>query len=79
MLEEHPQALLTKLYYETRPREWGESGMSVTFRAEVMPGRSHLERTFSVKKLLPSGRVMLNGLQGQYVEWTFEPVQYSAR
>lgn len=76
-LEENPQTLLTEPYYRKHPQEWGEFGMSVTFRAELMLSRSHLERTFSVKKLLPSGRVTLNGIQGQYVEGTFERVQYA--
>ncbi len=58
---------------------WGAFGMSVTFRAELMLNRSHSERTYSVKELLPSNRVTLNGIHGQYVEGTFEPVQYAVR
>ena len=39
---------------------WARPGMSVTFRAELMPGRSRAERTFRVARLLPSGRVTLD-------------------
>jgi hypothetical protein len=49
--------------------------MSVTFRAELMPGRDRHERTFRVKELLPSGRVSLQGVDGEHVEKEFEPVQ----
>jgi hypothetical protein len=50
--------------------------MSVTFRAEVMPGRDRHERTFLVKELLPSGRVSLNGADGEHAEKEFEPIQF---
>ena len=50
--------------------------MPVTFRAEVMPGRDRLERTFVVKELLPSGRVSLHGADGEHAEKEFDPVQF---
>ena len=55
---------------------WARPGMPVTFRAEVMPGRDRLERTFLVKELLPSGRVSLHGADGEHAEKEFDPVQF---
>ena len=55
--------------------KWARPGMSITFRAELMPGRSASERTFRVKELLPSKRVVLEGVAGEHVESEFEPVR----
>ena len=55
---------------------WARPGMRVTFRAEVMPGRDRHERTFLVKELLPSGRVLLHDVDGEHAEKEFEPVQF---
>ena len=55
---------------------WARPGMSVTFRAELMPGRDRHERTFLVKELLVSGRVLLHGADGEHAEKEFEPVQF---
>lgn len=55
---------------------WARPGMRVTFRAELMPGRDHDERTFLVKELLPSGRVSLHGVDGEHAEKEFEPIQF---
>ena len=55
---------------------WARPGMPVTFRAEVMPGRDRHERTFLVEKLLPSGRVSLQGVDGEHAEKEFEAVQF---
>ena len=55
---------------------WARPGMQVTFRAEVMPGRDRHERTFLVKELLSSGRVSLQGVDGEHAEKEFEPVQF---
>ena len=55
---------------------WARPGMSVTFRAELMPGRDRLQRTFLVKELLPSGRVSLHGVDGEHAEKEFEQVQF---
>jgi hypothetical protein len=38
-----------------------------------------LERSFSVKERLSRGRVTLNGIQGEFVEAMFEPVQYAVQ
>ena len=53
---------------------WARPGMSVTFRAELMPGRDRDERTFRVKELLPSGRVSLHDVHGEHTESEFEPI-----
>lgn len=55
---------------------WARPGMPVTFRAELMPGRDRLERTFLVEELLPSGRVSLRGVDGEHAEKEFEPVKF---
>jgi hypothetical protein len=54
---------------------WARPGMLVTFRAELMPSRERHERTFRVKQLLSSGRVLLDGVDGEHAEKEFEPVQ----
>lgn len=54
---------------------WARPGMMVTFRAEVMPSRERHERTFRVKELLSSGRVLLHGVDGEHAEKEFEPIQ----
>ena len=55
---------------------WARPGMLVTFRAELMPGRDRRERTFRVKELLASGRVSLQGADGEHAEKEFEPVNF---
>ena len=55
---------------------WARPGMLVTFRAELMPGRERNERSFRVKELLASGRVLLHGVDGEHAEKEFEPVQF---
>ena len=54
---------------------WARPGMEVTFRAELKPGRDRSERTFRVLKVLPSGRVLLDGVAGEHMEREFEPVR----
>ncbi|HEV2802320.1 MAG TPA: hypothetical protein VGW12_17745 [Pyrinomonadaceae bacterium] len=51
---------------------WARPGMSVTFRAELMPGRGRAERTFRVAELLPSRRIRLEGAAGEHTENEFE-------
>ena len=53
---------------------WARPGMQVTFRAELMPGRDNDDRTFRVKELLPSGRVLLHGVDGEHAEKEFDPI-----
>ena len=57
------------------PDIWARPGMQVTFRAELMPGRDGSERTFQVSKLLPSGRVLLSGVNGEHTQKEFEPAR----
>ena len=54
---------------------WARPGMKVTFRAELMPGRDGSERTFRVMNLLPSGRVLLEGVSGEHAQKEFERVR----
>jgi len=54
---------------------WARPGMSVTFRAELMPGRDRSERTFRVKELLSSGRVLLQDTGGEHAEREFEEIR----
>ena len=51
---------------------WAETGMRLTFRAELMPGRESLERTFIVASVLANGRVELIGMAGQHAQREFE-------
>jgi hypothetical protein len=53
---------------------WARPSMTVTFRAELMPGREGDERTFRVKALLKNGRVLLDGVAGEHGEKEFEPI-----
>ena len=57
------------------PDTWARPGMEVVFRAEVMPGRHTSERTFHVTSLLPSGRVLLDGVSGEHAETEFQPIR----
>ena len=51
---------------------WARPGMQVIFRAELMPGRDREERTARVKELLPSGRVLLQEVEGEHAQNEFE-------
>lgn len=59
---------------EKRKGVWARPGMTVTFRAELMPGRDREQRTARVKELLPSGRVTLNEVAGEHGQGEFDPV-----
>jgi hypothetical protein len=63
-----------KLSTSNNPNVWARPGMTVTFRAELMPGRDREERSFKVKELLPSGRVLLDDVDGEHAEKEFERV-----
>jgi hypothetical protein len=54
------------------PDVWARPGMSVTFRAELKPGRETAERTFRVAELLPNGRITVEGIAGEHAENEFE-------
>ena len=49
-------------------------GHHLTFRAEVMPGKEAIKRTFIVERVLPNGRVELIGLSGEHAITEFERV-----
>jgi hypothetical protein len=51
---------------------WARPGMTVVFRAELMPGRDRAERTARVKDFLPSGRVTLQEIEGEHAQNEFE-------
>ena len=66
------------IYPEYNRREtdrWARPGMPITFRAELMPGRSRSERTFRVAEVLSSGRVRLEDFTGEHTETEFEPIR----
>ena len=54
---------------------WARPGMKVVFRAELMPSRETSERTFRVVTILPSGRVLLDGVSGEHAEKEFERIR----
>ncbi len=58
-----------------RGNRWARPGMMVTFRAELMPGRDGSERTYRVLELLPSERVLLEGVAGEHARTEFERVR----
>jgi len=58
-----------------RPDTWARPGMTVVFRAELMPGRDASERTYHVTSLLPSGRVLLDGVSGEHAEQEFQRIR----
>ena len=62
-------------YNQRGDDRWARPGMGVTFRAELMPGRSRAERTYRITEILPSGRVTLEGFNGDHAESEFEPVK----
>lgn len=50
--------------------------MNVTFRAEIMPGRTREERTFKIERVFPSGRVVLRDFLGEHLKGAFEPINF---
>jgi len=62
-------------YNRGRADRWARPGMNVIFRAQLMPGRAHAERTFNVEEVLPSGRVTLEGFAGEHAETEFEGIR----
>lgn len=55
---------------------WARQGMNVTFRAEIMPGKTIEERTFRIEKVLTNGRVVLAGFLGEHREGAFVPLNF---
>ena len=59
-----------------RPSVWARPEMSVTFRAEIMPGKSRVERTFRIQEVLTNGRVILYDFTGEHRQSAFEKVNF---
>lgn len=55
---------------------WARPEMCVTFRAELMPGRTREERTFRVREVRPNGRVRLYDFPDEHRESAFEPINF---
>lgn len=55
---------------------WARPEMEVTFRAELMPGKTREERTFRIKQILPNNRVVLYNFSGERRQSEFEPVNF---
>ncbi|HVE59459.1 MAG TPA: hypothetical protein VNB22_21795 [Pyrinomonadaceae bacterium] len=55
---------------------WARPEMSVTFRAEIMPGKSRQERTFRIREVLSNGRVVLYDFTGEHRQSSFEPMNF---
>jgi len=70
---------LFEIFYRRilKPSVWARPQMPVTFRAEVMPGKSREERTFRISRVLPNGRVILDEVNGEHRESEFEALNFS--
>lgn len=55
---------------------WARPEMQVTFRAEIMPGKSTEERTFRIESVLANGRVRLYDFPDEHRRSAFEPVNF---
>ena len=58
------------------PSVWARPEMPITYRAEIMPGKSREERTFRIREVLKNGRVTLYGFVGEHRENEFEAINY---
>lgn len=61
---------------EPQPDAWARPEMPVTFRAEVMPGKTRDDRTFRVNKVLANNRVTLHGFSGEHQKNEFEALNF---
>ena len=68
-----------KKYYQKiiKTNVWARPNMQVTFRAEIMPGKSREERTFKINTVKSNGRVILENFAGDHRESSFEPVNFT--
>lgn len=57
-------------------RVWARPEMKVTFRAEIMPGRTREERTYRVRSVRPNGRVTLYDFPDEHREGEFERINF---
>jgi hypothetical protein len=63
-----------KKKYESPSDVWAKPEMPVVFQAQIMPGKSHEERTSRFKDFLPNGRFTLHGFAGEHLENEFETI-----
>ena len=61
---------------QTVKRVWARPEMQVTFRAEIMPGRTREERTYRIKSVRPNGRVVLYDFPDEHREGEFERINF---
>jgi hypothetical protein len=68
----------TRSKHDDRPAVniWARPEMQVTFRAEIMPGRTREERTYQIETVLPNARVTLHNFPGEYRETAFEGLNF---
>jgi hypothetical protein len=59
-----------------RSNVWARPEMLVTFKAEIMPGRSREQRTFRIKQVLSNGRIILYDFIGEHRQGAFEPINF---
>ncbi len=62
-----------------RPNVWARPEMEITFRAQLMPGKSCEDRTFRIEKVLSNGRVVLYNREGEHRESEFEPINFKRK
>lgn len=55
---------------------WARPEMNVTFRAEIMPGKTREERTFRIARVMPNGRVVLHDFLGEHRQGAFEEINF---
>jgi hypothetical protein len=55
---------------------WARPEMLVTFKAEIMPGRSREQRTYKIKEVLTNGRIILYDFIGEHRQGAFEPINF---
>jgi hypothetical protein len=55
---------------------WARPEMQVTFKAEIMPGRSREQRSFRIKEVLSNGRIILHDFIGEHRQGAFEPINF---
>ncbi len=72
-------SIFNKKTQETKPavkKVWARPEMQVTFRAEIMPGRTREERTYRIKSVRPNGRVTLYDFPDEHREGEFEQLNF---
>jgi hypothetical protein len=71
--------MLRKKLEPGKLKVWARPEMAVTFRAEIMPGRSREERTYKIAEVKNNGRVILHKFEGEHREGSFEPVRFERK